>query len=360
MTERTKSPYFPLGVEWLIESVVRFVRGAKIVMELGSELQIEGILRVKDGGQLIIESGADVLGAGLQASLSEISVVEQHIRAAPAAVSATYVHAAANLGASAQDVASAITNPDVPRTVTAKGNVSGVAGDVVITGKNVEDDAITDTIALNGASEVEGVKAFKTVSNIHLPAQVHTPVSQAETATAVGTITGSGDATVIVTAAGMTGTPKTLSVAVLENDLPADWAAKVRTALGLDAAVIALFTVGGSGAEISLTRTIPAANDATLNISLDNGTCTGITTAGTSADTTAGVQYDTVSVGIAKKFGLNHIVYNAALLLVKLFDGSTDAGTLAVDDDEVEKNLYSLAGTPNGAKLLDLYYLSES
>ena len=31
------------------------------------------------------------------------------------------------------------------------------------------------------------------------------------------------------------------------------------------------------------------ANDATLNISIDNGTCAGLTTAGTSADTTAGV-----------------------------------------------------------------------
>ncbi len=360
MTGREKSPFFPQGVEWLIESVMRFVNGAKMVMELGSEMQVEGILRIKDGGQLIVESGADVLGAGLQASLSEITVVEQHIRAAPVAVSATYVHAAANLGASAQDVTTGITNPDVPRTVTVKGNLAGVTGDVVVTGTNVVDETITDTIALNGTGEVEGVKAFKTVGIIHLPAQVHTPVLQVETATAVGTITGSGNATVIVTAAGMTGTPKTLSVAVLENDIAADWAAKVRTALGLDADVIALFTVGGAGAEISLTRKVAAANDTTLNISLDNGTCTGITTAGTSADTTAGVQYDTVSVGVAKKFGLNHIVYNAALLLVKLFDGSTDAGSLAVDADEVEKNLYSLAGTPNGVKLLDLYYLSES
>jgi hypothetical protein len=29
-----------------------------------------------------------------------------------------------------------------------------------------------------------------------------------------------------------------------------------------------------------------------------------------------------------------------------------------VDDDEVEKNLYALAGTANGSKLLDMYYLA--
>jgi hypothetical protein len=59
-----------------------------------------------------------------------------------------------------------------------------------------------------------------------------------------------------------------------------------------------MFTVGGSTTAISLTRlatdtvddlSFYAANDATLNISLDNGTCTGITTAATSANTTAGV-----------------------------------------------------------------------
>lgn len=126
--------------------------------------------------------------------------------------------------------------------------------------------------------------------------------AQVETATAVGTITGDGDAEVIVTASGMTGSPKTIDVAVLSGDTASDWAAKVRTALAADAAVSALFNVSGGGAAIVLTRKptnsysvkgasvgVYPANDATLNISLDNGTCTGITTAATSANTTSGV-----------------------------------------------------------------------
>jgi hypothetical protein len=129
--------------------------------------------------------------------------------------------------------------------------------------------------------------------------------AQVETATAAGTITGAGNASVVVTAAGMTGSPKTISVAVANTDTAATWAGKVRTALAADSAVAALFTVGGSTTAISLTRlptstytvgsetvNIYAANDATLNISLDNGTCTGITTAATSANTTAGVATD--------------------------------------------------------------------
>jgi hypothetical protein len=99
----------------------------------------------------------------------------------------------------------------------------------------------------------------------------------------------------------MTGSPKTISVAVLNGDTAATWAGKVRTALAADAAVSALFTVGGTTTAISLTRkatatytvgsvSVPlyAANDATLNIALDNGTSTGITPAATSANTTGG------------------------------------------------------------------------
>jgi len=112
--------------------------------------------------------------------------------------------------------------------------------------------------------------------------------AQVETATAAGTVSGSGNATVIVTAAGMSGSPITLSVAVLNGDTPSVWAQKVRDALAADSRITALFAVSGSGASIVLTRTSKAANDATLNISLANGTSTGITTAGTSANTTAG------------------------------------------------------------------------
>lgn len=91
----------------------------------------------------------------------------------PAAVSATAVRAAYTLGASAADVTSSITNPDVPRNVTVKGNASGIAGDVVITGTDANGAALTETIALSGSSEVAGNKAFKTVTSINFPAKTN-------------------------------------------------------------------------------------------------------------------------------------------------------------------------------------------
>jgi len=118
--------------------------------------------------------------------------------------------------------------------------------------------------------------------------------AQVETATAAGTITASGNATVTVTAAGMANSPKAISVAVVNTDTAATWAGKVRTALAADTDVTALFSVGGASTSITLTSIVNSrgalpANDATLNIALANGTCTGITAAATSANTTAGV-----------------------------------------------------------------------
>lgn len=113
-------------------------------------------------------------------------------------------------------------------------------------------------------------------------------ILQEETATAAGTITGDGNAEVIVTAAGMANSPKTVSVAVLNGDTATVWAGKVRVALAADPDVSAFFSVRGFGTSIQLKTLAPAANDSTMNISLDNDTCTGITTAATSSNTLAG------------------------------------------------------------------------
>lgn len=66
-------------------------------------------------------------------------------------------------------VTEGITNPAVPRALKIKGNAAGITGNVVIAGTNYADEALTETIALNGATAVDGVKAFKTVTSITIP-----------------------------------------------------------------------------------------------------------------------------------------------------------------------------------------------
>jgi hypothetical protein len=112
---------------------------------------------------------------------------------------------------------------------------------------------------------------------------------QVNVATVVGTITGSGNAAVIITSAVLPSSPKTLSIPVLITNTPAIVAQAIRYALATDTDISALFVVGGTGANVQLTSRVDAANDATLNIDIDNDTCTGLTDAPTSTTTVQGV-----------------------------------------------------------------------
>lgn len=172
-------------------------------------------------------------------------------------------------------------------------NLEGDLTNSVINALTGWDDFYDDILALapgKDADKREQIRrhALNIKTHVKPAAVAKSGVAQVETATAVGTITGDGNAAVVITAAGMTGSPITLAVPVLTSDTPTVWAEKVRAAMRADSRITALFYIGGSGAAITLTRLTKAANDATLNISLDNGTCTGITTAATSANTTAG------------------------------------------------------------------------
>lgn len=117
-------------------------------------------------------------------------------------------------------------------------------------------------------------------------------VFQVETATAAGTVTTAGNASVVVTAAGMTGSPITVTAAVALNDTANAIATAIRAALNANAVIAAFFTVSGATSAVILTRKSSAANDATMNIAIADGTSVGVTTAATSANTTAGVRGD--------------------------------------------------------------------
>lgn len=169
--------------------------------------------------------------------------------------------------------------------------------------------------------------------------------AQVETATVVlngAGITGSGDAKVVVTANGMENSPKTVKVPVVvgteqvetlvvigtvgagggnaaytitsalidggvsgtfdvaESDSNEDVAGKFITELGTVSEVTDHYVVSGSGANVILTAKVKADNDTSLEITLDNGTCTGLTPV-TSTETTEGVATDD-AFSVAEKF----------------------------------------------------------
>jgi hypothetical protein len=113
----------------------------------------------------------------------------------PAVASATGVHAAVTDNGAPQTVTTAINQPDVPRNITA--TAGGTGGDikaiqVVITGTNAEDVAITETLPIftvDTPGTVAGLKAFKTVTQIVIPAHDGTG---ATTAIGFGDVVGLG------------------------------------------------------------------------------------------------------------------------------------------------------------------------
>ena len=94
-----------------------------------------------------------------------------HYQITPAAADDDIILAYTSLTASAQGTVAASAQPDVARALVVTGDDVGMAGNVVITGRNVDGATISETFALNGSSAVTGSKAFARVDNIALPAE---------------------------------------------------------------------------------------------------------------------------------------------------------------------------------------------
>lgn len=302
------------------------------------------------------------MGQKIQTSAQGISVdraflAHLSIAATEAVAASANGIAVANLGVGVQTKTTGITNPAVPRALSIVANVAGVTGNVVISGKNYAGEAMSETIALNGITTVNGAKAFKEITSIGLPVQVHTPVAQIETATIVGTITTAGNVSVTITAAGMTGSPKTIAVAVALSDTAALIAGKIRTALAADTDVTAKYTVSGATDKVILTAIAPDVNDATLNIAIADGTSVGVTAAPSSANTTAGVPYDIVSVGWNDKLGLPYkLSHNTVLqtFVDNVLEGT--AATVTTSATALESNTLD-PNTSLSGKVVDTYLI---
>lgn len=298
---------------------------------------------------------------GISADRAFLAHIHIDAKDAPAA-SSDGVHAAVNLGAAAQEILTGITNPAWPRNLRVDGNVSGIDGKVKITGTNFAGAVISEEIQANGTTAVDGALAFKTVTKIELPIQDHTPVQQVETATAAGTVATAGNAAVTVKSA-LFDADEVVAVPVKLNDDAAAIALAIRTALAANDTIKEHFSVSGTDASVVLTAKVPAANDTTLNIAIADGTgegaSVGVTTAATSANTTAGVPYDQISVGWGDKFGLPYKLLCDDMVILKLFNGDKESseGVVTADVDELEKNVFDPNGSPDGQKAIDLYII---
>lgn len=182
-------------------------------------------------------------------------------------------------------------------------------------------------------------------------------VLQVMTATIVGTIGagGAGDAEVVVTADGMSNSPKTVTFAVANNDTASQVAGKAITALQADGDVSAFFTISGSGADIVFTALSYAVNDPTMNAASDNDTCTGLTAQPTSAKTTAGnlgvtVSFTATAATVANvTAGLVSAISDSNLLEFSELTAADNTTTLTLTAKEAGKPFTQTSSAAQGA-----------
>jgi len=116
----------------------------------------------------VIHGGVVIAGAGQRVISKTIG--------SPAVGAAAAVHAAVTDTGAQQTVTTAITSPDVPRTVTA--TAGGTAADikaiqVTVNGTDANGNAISEALpafTVDTAGTVQGAKAFATVTSIVIPA----------------------------------------------------------------------------------------------------------------------------------------------------------------------------------------------
>lgn len=267
------------------------------------------------------------------------------------------VLAATDLNATAQSITTGLTNPAVPRNVKVKGNASGINNKVKIYGTNFAGAAITEEITPNGETAVPGALAFATVTKVDMPVEDHTAAKQ-KTTSAVSAATGAGTAVLTVAAAILGEDGIDVSVVLAAEDVVSTTTAAtaIKNALNANAAFAAHFVATSSTANVIMEAKVAAPQDATVNLTVKSAGDTGLVIGEITVNTVAGVR-DRISVGWGKKFGIPYMLTADELVIVKLFNNSADTGTVTADDNELEKNVIELNGTPDGKKPIDLYII---
>lgn len=69
------------------------------------------------------------------------------------------------------------------------------------------------------------------------------------------------------------------------------------------------------------------------------------------------VASETIDIGFGVKYGLPYKLIADELVVVKLFNKAADTGTVVVDASDLAKNVFTLNGTADGEKEIDLYIL---
>lgn len=203
--------------------------------------------------------------------------------------------------------------------------LTGTNNDLVytaVTGGTAGNDITVAYVDPGTASAALSVSTSGSAITVNLATNAGTAQVETATVTAAAGATEAGVLTVVVTAAGVTGSPLSIPVSLTTDDDTADKVATaIRAALTANAALSAVYTVGGTAAAVTLTRIATAANDATLNLAW-GAYVAGISAVTSSTNTTAGVAPAITSTPNLIKTAIEASAAASALVTVALASGN--------------------------------------
>lgn len=210
-------------------------------------------------------------------------------------------------------------------------NLSGSNNDLVwtaVTAGRSGNDITVAYVNPGTPSASLSVSVSNTAITVNLATDAGTAQVETAVVTAAAGATENGVLTVVFTSAAVTGSPVSVPVTLTTaEDDASKVATAIRAALTANAAIAAAFTIGGTSANVVATRTVAAANDATLNIAW-GAYVAGISAVASSSNTTAGVAPAITSTGDLIKAAV--LASAAASALVTVADKSGNDGSGAV------------------------------
>jgi len=261
------------------------------------------------------------------------------------------------VGEEASSITTGFNAVSTPRNVKIDGSAANMTGNVKIYGTNFAGGAITETIGLDGTTAVAGNLAFASVTKADFPARTNTPAKQKATVAVTQAAQAAGS-TVFTFLSVQTGAAFDVTIAFLTTDDTTTKAAvKVAAGLNANATFAAKWLAASATANVTIESKAFAAQDAAINLTVKTAGDSQITLDAIAVDTVTGVAEDKISIGVGKKFGIPYMLTADELVIVKLFNNAADTGTVTEDSDEIEKNVITLNGTPDGLKPIDLYIL---
>ena len=281
---------------------------------------------------------AQIETATVNATITEDGFIDTVFTSGIAVGSPISTSVAVANGDSASDVAGKIrTALGLISAITDDYTVGGTGADVVVTAIVPAADDATLNLATSWTASVGTVDD---TTSTNTQAGELTETQQVETATVIGNVTTSGQLTVIVTGALVTGSPLSLQVLTEASDTQDEVATLIRAAMSV-AAITDEYAISGATNAVILTADDAADDDATLNIDYHITTTIGLTDDNTSEDTTGGTATISVTPKIQGKDNINGVYYDiltgatitaAGTAVLKVYPGITPSANVAVSD----------------------------